>query len=172
MRVVLAEKPSVARELASFLGAGSRHDGYFEGRGYQVTWALGHLATLKEPEDYDPALKRWSLATLPFVPDHFELKLLDEKGARQQFAVVRRLFRYILELAGATGKPARRLWLNSLTEGAIRDAFRNLRPLADYDALYAAARCRSQADWIVGLNATRYYTVRHRDAFRPTIQSA
>jgi DNA topoisomerase III len=184
MRVVLAEKPSVARELASFLGAGSRHEGYFEGKGYQVTWALGHLGTLKEPEDYDPALKRWSLATLPFVPDRFEVKPLNEKRAREQFAVVQRLFRaadelicatdagregelifrYILELTGATGKPARRLWLRSLTEAAIRDAFRTLRPLADYDALYAAARCRSQADWVVGLNATRYYTVRHRDA--------
>ena len=184
MKVVLAEKPSVARELASFLGASSRREGYFEGRGYQVTWALGHLATLKEPEDYDPALKRWSLATLPFVPERFELKLRDEKGAREQFAVIKRLFRaadelicatdagregelifrYILELAGATGKPARRLWLSSLTERAIRDAFARLRPLADYDALYDAARCRSQADWIVGLNATRYYTVRHRDA--------
>ena len=184
MRVVLAEKPSVARELAAFLGAMSRHDGYFEGRGYQVTWALGHLAMLKEPEDYDPALKRWSLATLPFVPERFEVKLLDEKRAREQFAVIKRLFRaadelicatdagregelifrYILELTGAKGKPARRLWLRSLTEAAIRDAFRAMRPLADYDALYAAARCRSQADWVVGLNATRYYTVRHRDA--------
>ena len=183
MRVVLAEKPSVARELAAFLGAGSRRDGYFEGKGYQVTWALGHLVTLKEPQDYDPSLKKWSLATLPFIPDRFELKLLDEKGARQQFAVIKRLFRaadelicatdagregelifrYILELTGATAKPAWRLWLNSLTAGAIRDAFRRLRPLADYDALYAAARCRSQADWVVGLNATRYYTVRHRD---------
>jgi DNA topoisomerase-3 len=184
MRVVLAEKPSVARELASFLGATSRHDGYFEGKGYQVTWALGHLAVLKEPEDYDPALKRWSLDTLPFVPERFEVKLLDEKRVREQFAVVKRLFRaadelicatdagregelifrYILELTGVTGKPAQRLWLSSLTETAIRDAFRTLRPLADYDALYAAARCRSQADWVVGLNATRYYTVRHRDA--------
>src|SRR5262245_23041505 len=184
MRVVLAEKPSVARELAAFLGASSRHEGYFEDKGYQVTWALGHRAMLKEPEDYDPALKRWSLGTLPFVPDRFELKLRDEKGAREQFAVIKRLFRaaaelicatdagregelifrYILELTGATGKPARRLWLSSLTEAAIREAFRNLRPLSDYDALYAAARCRSQADWVVGLNATRYYTVRHRDA--------
>lgn len=184
MKVVLAEKPSVARELASFLGASSRREGYFEGQGYQVTWALGHLAMLKEPEDYDPALKRWSLATLPFVPDRFELKLIDEKSARQQFAVIKRLFRaaeevicatdagregelifrYILELTGSTAKLARRLWLNSLTEAAIRDAFRRLRPLVDYDALYAAARCRSQADWIVGLNATRYYTVRHRTA--------
>src|SRR5437867_3895308 len=87
MKVVLAEKPSVARELASFLGAGARRDGYFEGRGYQVTWALGHLVTLKEPEDYDPALKRWSLETLPIVPERFGLKLIDDGGARKQFAV-------------------------------------------------------------------------------------
>src|SRR3954471_14063847 len=182
MKVVLAEKPSVARELASFLGASSRRDGYFEGKGYQVTWALGHLATLKEPHDYDPALKRWSLATLPYVPEQFGLKLIDDKGARKQFEVIRRLFRaadelicatdagregelifrYILELTGCSGKPARRLWLSSLTEAAIRDAFGRLRPLSDYDALYAAARCRSEADWVVGLNATRYYTVRFR----------
>ena len=182
MRVVLAEKPSVARELAAFLGATARHDGYLEGRGYQVTWALGHLVTLKEPQDYDPALKRWSLEALPFVPDRFGLKPIEEKGALKQFAVVRRLFRsadelicatdagregelifrYILELAGCTSKPARRLWLSSLTEAAIRDAFRRLQPLSDYDNLYAAARCRSEADWVVGLNATRYYTVRHR----------
>ena len=121
----------------------ARRDGYFEGRGYQVTWALGHLATLKEPQDYDPALKRWSLAALPFIPERFELKPLGDKGAGKQFAVVKRLFRsadelicatdagregelifrYILELAGCTGKPARRLWLSSLTEAAIRDAF-------------------------------------------------
>ena len=183
MKVVLAEKPSVARELASFLGAGSRHEGYFEGRGYQVTWALGHLVTLKEPQDYDPALKRWSLDTLPIVPEHFGLKPLDEKGSGKQLAVVRRLFRsadelicatdagregelifrYILELTGCEGKPARRLWLSSLTVEAIRDAFGRLRPLSDYDALYAAARCRSEADWVVGLNATRYHTVSHRD---------
>jgi DNA topoisomerase-3 len=182
MKVVLAEKPSVARELASFLGATSRRDGYYEGRGYQVTWALGHLATLKEPEDYDPALKKWSLDALPFVPERFGLKVIEEKGARAQFAVVQRLlrsadevvaatdagregeliFRYILELAGCAGKPAQRLWLSSLTREAIRDAFARLRPLSEYDALYAAARCRSEADWIVGLNATRYYTVRHR----------
>ncbi|WZO97069.1 DNA topoisomerase 3 [Isosphaeraceae bacterium EP7] len=182
MIVVLAEKPSVARELASFLGASSRHEGYFEGRGYQVTWALGHLVTLKEPQDYDPALKRWSLETLPIVPERFGLKPLDEKGSGKQLAVVRRLFRssdelicatdagregelifrYILELTGCEAKPARRLWLSSLTTEAIRDAFARLRPLSDYNALFAAARCRSEADWVVGLNATRYYTVRHR----------
>jgi DNA topoisomerase III len=182
MRVVLAEKPSVARELASFLGATQRHDGYYEGRGYQVTWALGHLVTLKEPQDYDPALKHWSLETLPFVPERFGHKPLAEKGAGKQLAVVRRLFRsadeliaatdagregelifrYIAEVTGCAGKPARRLWLNSLTREAIRTAFGRLRPLSDYDALYAAARCRNEADWVVGLNATRYYTVRYR----------
>src|SRR5207302_10802215 len=102
MKVVLAEKPSVARELAAFLGAGSRHDGYLEGRGYQVTWALGHLATLKEPEDYDPALKKWSLAALSFVPECFVLKVIDEKGARRQFAVVRLLLRSADEVIAAT----------------------------------------------------------------------
>ena len=89
MRVVLAEKPSVARELAAFLRASTRADGYFEGQGYQVTWALGHLATLKEPEDYDPALKRWSLEALPIVPEHFGLKLVEDRGACKQFAVIK-----------------------------------------------------------------------------------
>jgi DNA topoisomerase III len=182
MKVVVAEKPSVARELAAFLGASRRHEGYFEGKGYQVTWALGHLVTLMEPEDYDPSLKKWSLATLPFVPERFGLKPIADSRSRKQLAVVRRLlrsadelicatdagregeliFRYIQELVDCTKKPARRLWLSSLTESAIRDAFQRLRPLADYDALYAAARCRSEADWVVGLNATRYYTVSHR----------
>ena len=181
MKVVLAEKPSVARELAAYLKASSRLDGYLQGSGYQVTWALGHLVELKEPADYDPSLKKWSLDTLPFVPQQFELKLRGDKRARQQFAVVKRLFRgsdelicatdagregelifrYILTLTGCTGKPAQRLWLSSLTPQAIRAAFRSLRPLADYDDLYAAAKCRSEADWIVGLNATRNYTVRY-----------
>ena len=184
MRVVLAEKPSVARELAGFLGASKKCEGYFEGKGYQVTWALGHLATLKEPQDYDPSLKKWSLDSLPIVPDRFGLKVIAEGGARKQFGVIQRLFRnaesliaatdagregelifrYILELTGSVGKPTQRLWLSSLTEGAIRDAFRNLKPLADYDRLYDAARCRSEADWLVGLNATRYYTVKYRGA--------
>jgi DNA topoisomerase-3 len=182
MKVLLAEKPSVARELAAYLGAMQRRDGYFEGRGYQVTWALGHLATLKEPQDYDPALKAWSLSALPIIPERFELKAVSDRGAGKQLSVVKRffraadeiicatdagregelIFRYILELSGCRSKPARRLWLSSLTEAAIREAFSRLRPLADYDDLYAAARCRSEADWVVGLNATRYYTVRHR----------
>ena len=102
MKVVVAEKPSVARELATFLGATARREGYFEGKGYQVTWALGHLATLMEPQDYDPALKKWSLATLPFVPEKFGLKPIDEGGSRKQLAVVRRLIRSADELICAT----------------------------------------------------------------------
>ncbi|RUL88195.1 DNA topoisomerase 3 [Tautonia sociabilis] len=182
MIVVIAEKPSVARELAAFLGASSRREGYLEGNGHQVTWALGHLATLMEPEDYDPTLKTWSLDRLPIIPERFELKPMTEKGAGKQLAVVRRLLREadeiivatdagregeliarsILELTGTTRKPARRLWLSSLTREAIREAFARLRPLSDYDHLYEAARCRSEADWLVGLNATRYETVRQR----------
>ncbi len=184
MKVILAEKPSVARELAAFLKATSRRDGYFEGNGYQVTWALGHLVELKEPADYDPSLKTWSLDTLPFIPDEFGLKLRDDKGTKQQFGIVKRLFlaadglicatdagregelifRYILSLTGCKRKPTQRLWLNSLTPHAIASAFRSLRPLADYDNLYAAAKCRSEADWIVGLNATRNYTLRYGTA--------
>ena len=181
MKVILAEKPSVARDIAVVLGAKDRHDGYYEGQGYQVTWAYGHLVSLKEPEDYDPALKKWTLATLPFVPAHFELKLVTQKGVDKQFSVIKRLFksadelicatdagregelifRYILSLAGLTKKPFQRLWLSSLTEDAIRKAFQTLQPGSNYDCLYAAARCRSESDWIVGLNATRNMTVRY-----------
>jgi DNA topoisomerase III len=184
VRVILAEKPSVARELASFLKASLRRDGYFEGNGYQVTWALGHLVELKEPADYDASLKTWSLETLPFIPEKFELKLRDDTRTKQQFAIVKRLFRaadglicatdagregelifrYILAHTGCTRKPAQRLWLSSLTSQAIQAAFRSLRPLADYDHLYAAAKCRSEADWIVGLNATRNQTLRYGTA--------
>lgn len=184
MKVILAEKPSVARELAAFVKATSRRNGFFEGNGFQVTWALGHLVELKEPGDYDPALKTWSLDTLPFVPDEFGLRLRDDKGTKQQFSIVKQLFRaadslicatdagregelifrYILTLTGCARKPAQRLWLSSLTPQAIGSAFRSLRPLSDYDNLYAAAKCRSEADWIVGLNATRNYTLRYGTA--------
>src|SRR3954468_20199715 len=102
MRVVVAEKPSVAREIAAVLGADTRRDGYFEGRGYQVTWALGHLVMLKEPQDYDIALKKWSLDTLPIVPERFGLKRIEDGGARKQFAVIERLFRSGDELIAAT----------------------------------------------------------------------
>ncbi|MEM7205095.1 MAG: DNA topoisomerase 3 [Planctomycetota bacterium] len=181
MKVVLAEKPSVARDLAGFLGARARRDGYLEGEGYQVTWAFGHLVTLQEPDDYDSTLKRWTLEALPIVPDVFRLKLTGDDRARQQFEVVKGLmlaadelicatdagregeliFRYIVEMAKCTDKPISRLWLSSLTEIAIRDAFSKLRPGSDYDSLHDAARSRSEADWIVGMNATRAYTVRY-----------
>ncbi len=183
MKVVVAEKPSVARELAAFLGATTKHEGYIEGNGYQITWALGHLLTLKEPHDYDPTLKRWSLDRLPIVPERFEIKPIGGRGLAQ-LRIIRRLFqnaaeiicatdagregelifRYILEWSGARSVPSRRLWLASLTREAIRDAFAHLRPLADYDRLHAAARCRAEADWIVGLNATRSYTTRNRSS--------
>lgn len=181
MRVVLAEKPSVARELAAFLGANRRAEGYLEGNGVTVTWAFGHLVGLQEPHDYDPALKRWSLAPLPFVPERFGLRVLGDDRAQQQFAIVAGLlrqaselicatdagregeliFRYIVEKAGVTDKPVRRLWLSSLTPDAIRQGFANLRPGRDFDTLFAAARCRSESDWLVGINATRCYTVRY-----------
>ena len=179
MIVVLAEKPSVARDLANHLHANSRRDGFFQGNGYQVTWALGHLVGLKEPGDYDISHKKWSIESLPIVPRVFELKQRGDAQAAKQLSVVRKLlrgadeivcatdagregeliFRYIVSLAGCEAKPSRRLWLSSLTPQAIRNAFQSMRPLSDYDALYAAAKCRSEADWIVGMNATRYHTI-------------
>lgn len=181
MKVVLAEKPSVARDIAAHLGANQKCDGYFQGNDYQVTWAFGHLISLKNPEDYDPALKRWSLSTIPFIPKEFELKVVDDKGIRKQFTTIKKLlkaadelicatdagregeliFRYILSMTECEKKPWTRLWLSSLTEEAIRAAFQNLKPGSDYNNLYAAAKCRSEADWIVGLNATRNLTVRY-----------
>ncbi|MHC4995948.1 MAG: DNA topoisomerase 3, partial [Planctomycetota bacterium] len=179
--MVLAEKPSVARDLAAFLGARTKRQGYYEGGDYQVTWAFGHLVSLKEPDEYDPSLKKWSLTTLPFIPQTFLLKQVGDSYARQQFKTIQSLFqkadelicatdagregelifRYILQLSKCQDKPFRRLWLSSLTDAAIKDAFDELKPGSDYDNLYTAARCRSESDWIVGLNATRYFTVRY-----------
>ncbi|HIN27543.1 TPA: type IA DNA topoisomerase [Candidatus Poribacteria bacterium] len=181
MKVVLAEKPSVGRDIASALGAKSRRDGYYEGQGYQVTWSFGHIFTLKEPAEYDPNYKSWSLNTLPITPEIFELKLIDDAGIRKQFSVIKRLlqnadevvcatdagregeliFRYIFHMAGCENRSFQRLWLSSLTDEAIREGFNNLQSGSKYDNLYAAAKCRSQADWIVGLNGTRNFTVRY-----------
>ena len=181
MKVIIAEKPSVARDIAKVLGIKNSKKGCIEGRGCAVTWAFGHLVTLQEPGEYDPALKRWSLETLPFVPEEFRLKLITNRGVAEQFGVIRALceqaeeivcatdagregeliFRYILALCECEEKPIRRLWLNSLTADAISAAFKDLKDGHEYDSLYAAARCRSESDWIVGLNATRYFTVRH-----------
>lgn len=181
MKVIIAEKPSVARDIAAVLDIKSKKKGYIEGRGCAITWAFGHLVTLQEPGEYDPALKQWSLNTLPFVPEKFKLTLIKNRGVDEQFHIIETLcheadeiicatdagregeliFRYILALSNCEAKPIRRLWLNSLTPDAIQEAFKNLKDGHDYDALYAAARCRSESDWIVGLNSTRYYTVRH-----------
>jgi DNA topoisomerase-3 len=183
MRVVVAEKPSVARDLARVLGASRKSQGYLEGEGLVITWCHGHLAELEEPAHYDPAWKRWSFDTLPMVPATFELRL--REGAKDQFAVVKRLlgarevedvvnacdagregeliFRYVAELARLR-KPVLRLWTSSLTDRAIRDAWARLQPAARYDRLGDAARSRSEADWLVGLNATRALTIKARDA--------
>ena len=181
MKVIIAEKPSVARDIAKVLDIKASKKGFIEGRGCAVTWAFGHLVTLQEPGEYDPALKRWSLDSLPFVPEEFKLKLISNRGVAEQFQIIKKLceqadeivcatdagregeliFRYILALSNCEAKPIRRLWLNSLTPEAILTAFKNLKDGHDYDPLYAAARCRSESDWIVGLNSTRYYTVRH-----------
>ena len=181
MIVVLAEKPSVARDLARHLKASTKRQGYFEGNGYQVTWAYGHLVELKEPHEYDASFKKWRIETLPIVPERFQLKVIPTKLARGQFKIVRDLFRgasslicatdagregelifrRILALSGASRKAAQRLWLSSLTPQAIRSAMAAMKPIAAFNPLADAARCRSEADWIVGLNATRAYTVRH-----------
>ncbi|MBI5852679.1 MAG: DNA topoisomerase 3 [Planctomycetes bacterium] len=179
-KVLVAEKPSVARDLARYLGATRRGDGMIEGNGWTVTWAIGHLAELKPPDEYDPAMKRWSLETLPFVPERFELRPTGDAGARKQLATVVALvkdagelvcatdagregeliFRYLLDLAGCPDREFTRLWLSSLTDEAIRDAFARQKPGRAYANLHAAARSRAEADWIVGINGTRAQTVR------------
>ncbi|MDG2304548.1 MAG: DNA topoisomerase III [Candidatus Binatia bacterium] len=181
MNVLVAEKPSVARDVAKVLGATQRRNGYLEGNGWQVTWALGHLATLKAPDEYDPALKRWSVEQLPFVPKRFELKPTGDRGRKEQLDIVADLcrsadelvcatdagregeliFRYILEYAGCPDRAHTRLWLSSLTEQAITAGLAARKSGAEYENLHHAARSRSEADWIIGLNATRAYTVRY-----------
>ncbi len=179
MKVVLAEKPSVARDIAKHLGATTRGNGFLEGNGWTVTWAFGHLIELQEPEDYTPEWKPWRLSQLPIIPEKFQLRPRADGSATDQLATIKRLFesadeivcatdagregelifRYILDWTDCVAKPAQRLWISSLTDEAIGLGFASLKPLAHYDSLYHAARCRSEADWIVGLNATRFFTV-------------
>lgn len=181
MRVVLAEKPSVARDIAAVLGATRREQGFLEGNGYQVTWALGHLVELQEPHEYHPEWKSWDLKTLPMLPETFALRPRGDKGAQDQLKVIWKLFkkadslicatdagregelifRYIQRFAKVENKPFQRLWLQSLTPDAIRKGFEALKDGKLYDNLYQAARCRSEADWIIGLNATRYHTAKY-----------
>lgn len=178
--LVIAEKPSVGRDIARVLGCGQKADGYLVGDEYMVSWAVGHLAQLAAPEDYDPALKRWAFDTLPIMPS--EMRLVAAPGGKSQFAVLKKLmnsrdvdalicatdsgregeliFRYIYQLAGCK-KPFQRLWVSSMTDKAIKDGFAALRPGADYDLLFQSARCRSEADWLVGINASRAYTLKY-----------
>ncbi len=179
MIVCIAEKPSVAREIAKVLGANSQHDGYLEGNGYQVTWTFGHLCTLKEPQDYCPQWRPWSISALPMIPDRFAIKLIPNQGYEKQFHVIEHLMqaadsiincgdagqegeliqRWVMQKAKAKC-PVQRLWVSSLTEESIREAFANLRPQDDYQSLYEAGLCRAIGDWLLGMNATRLYTIR------------
>ena len=181
MIVCIAEKPSVARDIAKVLGANSQHDGYMEGNGYQVTWTYGHLCCLKEPHDYDPMWKAWALSRLPMMPARYETKLIDNAGSKRQFHVIEQLFkhadrivncgdagqegeliqRWVMQMAGVKC-PVDRLWISSLTEDAIREGFNNLRSQEQYRSLYQAAMCRAIGDWLLGMNATRLYTLKYR----------
>lgn len=180
MIVCIAEKPSVAREIAAVLGATTRRDGYMEGGGYCVTWTFGHLCELKEPADYGPQWRSWSIVHLPIMPDRFGIKLKEDNGIKEQFAVIRRLVSEATEVincgdAGQEGEliqrwvlqlsecrvPVRRLWLSSMTTEAIREAFDNLREDSEYLNLYHAGMARAIGDWLLGMNATRLYTVKY-----------
>ena len=180
MIVCIAEKPSVARDIARIIGATSSHDGYMEGNGYQVTWTFGHLCTLKEPGDYTPAWKPWALTQLPMVPPRFGIKLIDDNGIKKQFATIERLMqaadgivncgdagqegeliqRWVMQKAQAKC-PVKRLWISSMTDEAIREGFANLKDQDDYQPLYLAGLSRAIGDWLLGMNATRLYTLKY-----------
>jgi len=177
MVVCIAEKPSVAREIANVLGAKSQHDGYLEGNGYQVTWTFGHLCELKEPQDYTPMWRSWSLSALPMIPPRFGIKLKQDKGIEKQFHIIEGLMqkadeiincgdagqegeliqRWVMQKAGAKC-PVKRLWVNSLTEEAIKEGFQTLKDQSAYQGLYEAGLMRAIGDWLLGMNATRLYT--------------
>ena len=179
MIVCIAEKPSVAGEIAKVLGARSKRDGYFEGNGYQVTWTFGHLCQLKQPDGYYSDWKKWDMGVLPMIPPRYEVELIPEGSIKKQFKVIKELYkkaeyivncgdagqegeliqRWVMELAGVTC-PVQRLWISSLTEESIREGFRNLKPQKNYDTLYAAGQARAEGDWLLGMNATRLYTLK------------
>ena len=180
MIVCIAEKPSVARDIARIIGATSSHDGYMEGNGFQVTWTFGHLCTLKEPHDYTPMWRSWSLTSLPMIPERFGIKLIDDQGIKKQFSIIEGLMqkaerivncgdagqegeliqRWVMQKAGAKC-PVSRLWISSMTDEAIREGFQNLKDQADYQPLYLAGLSRAIGDWLLGMNATRLYTLRY-----------
>lgn len=180
MIVCIAEKPSVARDIARIIGATKSRDGYIEGNGYQVTWTFGHLCTLKEPDDYTPMWKRWSLGSLPMIPKRFGIKLIDDDGIKRQFAVIEKLMqaadgiincgdagqegeliqRWVMQKAKATC-PVKRLWISSMTDEAIKEGFASLKDQSAYQPLYLAGLSRAIGDWILGMNATRLYTLKY-----------
>ena len=180
MKVCVTEKPSVARDIARLLGANDRHDGYFEGNGYQVTWTFGHLCELKAPNDYTDQWKWWSLGQLPMIPQRFGIKLKDDKGIEQQFNVIQSLIATADEVincgdAGQEGeliqrwvyqkaqcdKPVKRLWISSLTDESIKKGFEQLKDAKEFDNLYFAGLSRAIGDWVLGMNATRLYTLKY-----------
>ncbi len=180
MIVCIAEKPSVARDIAHVIGANQPHDGYIEGNGYQVTWTFGHLCTLKEPNDYTPNWKVWSLGALPMIPARFGIKLIEDTGIKKQFGIIEKLMKNADEIincgdAGQEGEliqrwvmqkaaascPVKRLWISSLTEESIRDGFSKLKAQSEYQSLYLAGLSRAIGDWILGMNATRLYTLKY-----------
>ncbi|WP_315546460.1 DNA topoisomerase 3 [Prevotella koreensis] len=180
MIVCIAEKPSVARDIARIIGATSQRQGYMEGNGYQVTWTFGHLCELKMPDDYTPMWKAWSLASLPIIPQRFGIKLIEQSSIKQQFAVIQQLMknaegiincgdagqegeliqRWVMQKAGATC-PVKRLWISSMTDEAIREGFEKLKDQNEYQPLYMAGMSRAIGDWLLGINATRLYTVKY-----------
>ena len=180
MIVCIAEKPSVAREIANVLGATNQRDGYLEGNGYQVTWTFGHLCELKEPHEYTPLWRTWSLSALPMIPSRFGIKLKQDKGVEKQFHIIEGLFQKADEIincgdAGQEGEliqrwvmqkaaakcPVKRLWVNSLTEEAIKEGFQTLKDQSVYQGLYEAGLMRAIGDWLLGMNATRLYTLKY-----------
>lgn len=180
MIVCIAEKPSVARDIAEILGAHNRKEGYIEGNGYQVTWTFGHLCTLKEPHEYSPSWKSWSLGSLPMIPPRFGIKLINDPGIEKQFRIIEGLMqhadqivncgdagqegeliqRWVMQKAGARC-PVKRLWISSLTEEAIREGFAKLKDQSDFQPLYEAGLSRAIGDWLLGMNATRLYTLKY-----------
>ncbi|MBQ2596104.1 MAG: DNA topoisomerase III, partial [Bacteroidaceae bacterium] len=180
MIVCIAEKPSVARDIAHVLGADRSMEGYMEGNGYQVTWTFGHLCELKEPHDYTPIWKQWSLGQLPMIPPRFGIKLKADKGIEKQFGIIEKLMsqadevincgdagqegeliqRWVMQKAQVTC-PVKRLWISSLTEDAIREGFQTLKDQSEYQSLYEAGLMRAIGDWLLGMNATRLYTQKY-----------
>ena len=180
MIVCIAEKPSVAKDIARIIGANQAHDGYMEGNGYQVTWTFGHLCCLKEPNDYTENWKHWSLAALPMIPQRFGIKLIEDQGIKKQFGIIEHLMqaadgiincgdagqegeliqRWVMQKAGASC-PVRRLWISSMTDEAIKEGFHELKDQKQYQSLYLAGLSRAVGDWLLGMNATRLYTLKY-----------